>query len=229
MVYTRNIRAPGLQRLVYHLADATNWSSIERHGLLSTRTLLHLACVSEVERTCIERRQRIEQVVLPGGIVIRDQKPLPPAALERCLSAMTSTEWYALLNTKVFFWLDVERLNRMRHACRERPQVVMFLDSERLLARHGAQAALTPINTGNARRKPALRGRATFVPYTTWLDAGWRSEAEALGTRYRPQSHQPVELTVSDAVPDVMDFVVKLCRLEPGEPLHLSGGVTANM
>jgi hypothetical protein len=94
----------------------------------------------------------------------------------------------------------------------------MTVDAERLLAAHGARAALSAINTGNARRKPALRGRQSFVPYAAWLDGRWASEAAALGTRPRAPSHPPAELTVEDSVPDAMDFVLSLRHLDRDEP-----------
>jgi hypothetical protein len=152
-------------------------------------------------------------------LVIRDQKPISPAVLERCLIGLTASEWYELLNSKVFFWFDPERLNRQRRACRCFPQVVLRIACDRLLRRYAAQTALTPINTGNARRKAALRGAATFVPYSIWAGSAWLSEAQALGTRPRPQIHPPVELTINDSVPDVMDFVVSVQYLAANEYL----------
>ena len=89
-----------------------------------------------------------------------DQLPMPPSALARCLVDMTPAEWYALINSKVFFWFDIERLNRQRRASGISPEaVVMTIDVERLLAAYGSRAHLSPFNTGNARRRPAVRGR----------------------------------------------------------------------
>ncbi len=210
-----------LPPVVYHLAEAVNWPSIERSGLLSTRALLEMAGVSDEERICIEQGHRNEQMTLPNGAVIRDQKPMPPAALERCLHEMTPAQWYTLLNSKVFFWLDIDRLNRMRLASREQAQVVMVIDTELLLAHHCERVALTPINTGNARRRPAQRGPHTFVPYRTWMESGWASESQASGTSRRPGSHQPVELTVTDAVRNALDCMRDMRYLEPMEPFHL--------
>jgi hypothetical protein len=208
-----------LPRSIYHLADAENWLSIQRYGLLSTSALLDLAGVQGKERENIERQHRARQITLANGTVIRDQKPMPPAVLERCLRGMIPQEWYALLNTRVFFWLDIERLNRMLKANYGRPQVVMTLDTEKLLAVYVEQAALTPINTGNAFRRAALRGPQTFVPYQTWVESRWASEAEALGTQARAKSHSPAELTITGAVPDIMDFVTRTTFLEPNELL----------
>jgi len=206
-------------RQVYHLADAENWASIQRLGLLSASRLMSLAGLTEVQRKRIEYAQRPASVTLPTGAVLRDQVPMPPVALLRCLIGMTPAEWYALVNSKVFFWLDPDRLDRQRRAGGASPRaVVMTIDGERLLAAHGARAALSAINTGNARRKPALRGRQSFVPYAAWLDGRWASEAAALGTRPRAPSHPPAELTVEESVPDAMDFVLSHRHLDRDEP-----------
>ena len=204
-----------LPSTLYHLTQIENWPSIEQHGLLSTQALLDLTGLDDKEREYVAYRHRAEPIVLPNGVVISDQKPMPPTALSRCLQGVTPEQWYSLLNSKVFFWLDTERLSRLRRVYRSTPQILLSIDTERLLALHAERIALTPINTGNARRQPAQRGLCTFVPYETWLESGWTSETETLQTR--PRS----ELTVAYAVPDVMDCVVDVRRLEAGELLHL--------
>jgi hypothetical protein len=206
-----------LPAYVLHLAEAANWPSIQRHGLLSTRTLLDLAGVQGEAGARFEREHRPNHILLPNGIHVRDQKPMPPQALARCLIGMSPADWYQLLNAKVFFWLDADRVNRQRGACSSRPQVVLVVDAQHLLARHAERTALSPINSGNARRKPAIRGRNTFVPYAAWSETRWASEATGLGTRRRPRGHRPVELTVAGGVPDIMDMVVRVQRLEPWE------------
>ena len=146
-------------------------------------------------------------MVLSDGCVLRDQMPMPPSALEKCLVGVSPAQWYELLNSKVFFWFDLKRLERQRRAVGGEDQIVLVIDTERLLAQHEAHAAVSPFNTGNARRKPAPRSPATFVPVRTWLASGWESEADALGRAPRSPAHKPVELVVADAVPDVMEFV----------------------
>ena len=201
------------------MTETGNWDSIQRHGLLSTSGLLDLAGICGTERNKIERQQRLHTLRLPNGAIIRDQVPIPPNALSKCLAnGMTAEEWYAELNGRVFFWLDAERLNRQRRACGSSPQVVIVTDAERLLlSSYQRKTALTPFNTGNARRKPARRGRQTFVPYDEWKESGWAWEAEGLKIRQRPLSHRPVELTVLNAVEDILDFVVDVRRLDAGE------------
>ena len=212
-----NVKRMRLPQRIYHLAEAANLPSIRRHGLLSTTVLLDRAGLRGEQRNRFEWCQRLEHRKLPNDVYVRDQRPLPEEALRKCLFGMTPSQWYALINSKVFFWFDVDRLNRQRAACEPRPQVVLEVDTMRLVARHAARIALSRINTGNARRRPARRGRCTFVPYGMWVKSGWLSETKELGTRSYERSQAPVELTVADAVMDIMDVVVGIHRLESGE------------
>lgn len=202
---------------IYHLAEAANWPSIQRHGLLSANRLMEMTRLTRADRNRLGRTQRLAHTELRNGVQIRDQRPMPSAALERCLCDMSPADWYAMINARVFFWLDVNRLNRQRAACEPRPQVVMAVDTAALVTAYGKRVAVTPINTGNARRKPALRGVATFVPLAEWVRSGWASEAAACDIPSRRKSHQPVELTVIDAVPDIMRFVVGSFALRSGQ------------
>jgi hypothetical protein len=209
-------------RCIYHMTEASNWPSIQRSGLLSTSRLLDLAGLSGAERYAIERHQRLRSQLLPNGATIRDQRPIPPAALARCLTGdMKPEDWYAELNRRVFFWLDPKRLNRQRRASRRSPQIVLVIDADCLLSRYASAATLTAFNTGNARRKPARRGRQTFVPYARWRESGWVSEAAALETSCRPLSHAPVELAIPGAIEDILETVVLVRRLEVDEYLSL--------
>ncbi|GCE27678.1 hypothetical protein KDA_31620 [Dictyobacter alpinus] len=202
---------------IYHMAEAANWPAIQRDGLHSASTLLDFAGILGKDRERLEKHQRLTHTELPNGIQIRDQRPMPAAALANCLIGITPSEWYTLINAHIFFWLDPTRLNRHRAACGARPQVVLTVDASKLVAAYAEKIAITPINTGNARRRPARRGAATFVPYTTWVTSAWTSEAASLGTPVRPSSHHPVELTVVGSIPDIMQFVVGVQQLAPGQ------------
>jgi hypothetical protein len=202
---------------VYHLAELTNWPSIQAHGLLCANRLVERAGVSKTQAQRLLAEQRNDHVVLPNGTAIRDQKPMPANALAKCLVGMTPSEWYSLINSKVFFWFDIERMNRQRKASGVREQIVLTINLQKLLASYADVAALSPINTGNARRVPATRGRATFVPYREWTETRWASEASALGTNERARSHEPVELTVPDALPDIADYITSTKRLKSNQ------------
>ncbi len=209
------MKLPGI---VYHMADESNWSSIEQRGLLSASELIRASGIDESAGLLLERTQRMTHVDLPSGARLRDQRPMAPSALEVCLIDLEPADWYALINGRVFFWLDPARLNRQRAACKSRAQIVLSISTARLIEAYCDRIAVTPINTGNARRNPARRGAATFVPYTTWIESGWESESIELGTPLRKRSHRPVEITVAGSVPDVMQFVTGVSRLSSDQP-----------
>jgi hypothetical protein len=95
---------------------------------------------------------------------------MPPAAVARGLDdGLEPSDWYALINGFVFPWPDRERAARHRRACGNRFHVVVTFDSATLLDRFAAEAFVSPINSGNARRKAARRGRDALVLYTKWL------------------------------------------------------------
>lgn len=199
----------------FHIADAENWNSIQRTGLHSTTALITRDGLSAEEARPFAT-YRAQGMRLPSGAVIRDQSPMPPSALMRCLDAgLTPQAWYDLVNGKVFFWLQIERLNRHLAACRARPQVVVAVDLRALLARHGQSAFLTPFNVGNARRRPAPRGLRTFVPFAVWLERRWETEAPR-NSRARARSHLPAEIAVEGSVPDLMDFVLETRPISRG-------------
>lgn len=126
---------------------------------------------------------------------------MPPSALAGALeNGLEPADWYALLNSFVFLWPDRERMDRQRRACGSRPQVVLTFDSAALLDHFQAEAFVSPINSGNARRKAARRGRDTFVPYTAWLRQGWRT-----GRSGRPAAEFLFGCTIPTREPYLID------------------------
>ena len=203
---------------VYHLSGLENWPSIQRRGLLSARSLLDAAGLPGPRRAR-DVKQRTETLFLADGSAVGHQRPMPPEALARCLRGVLPGEWYALLNRQVFFWLDPARLDRFQRAGGPSAQVLLTIDTKKLLSRYGESAYLTPINSGNARRAAATRGPASFVPYHRWREDRWDSEAAALGTRPRPRSHRPVELTIDVPIPDALEMVIEIRHLAPGDTI----------
>lgn len=180
----------------WHLVDDANYASVRRHGLLPTSALIERA--GTPAGTDLLRTHRPTTLALPNGTILRDQRPMPPDALARCLTDTTPADWYARLNSHVFFWLDKTRAEAMQAAYRTRPQWRLTIDTHRLLARHAHAAFLTPINTGYAWRTPAPRSARTFVPYADWEQNGWIHEGRA-----RPAGHRPVELVFACSIPDL--------------------------
>ncbi|MEO7455927.1 MAG: hypothetical protein ABIY52_06675 [Gemmatimonadaceae bacterium] len=199
---------PELPATMFHFADAANAASILQHGLLSTTGLLHRRGV-DAPIAAAAMTFRPSDIELPGGERVRNQAPMPPAALARCLDPGTSPDdWYRLVNGHVFFWLGAERMERHRVALRARDQILLTVDTAALLAFYHDSAFVTPFNIGNARRTPARRGPRTLCPLVSWRQHSWMLEAAA-GERPRPASHRPAELLIKGAVPDVHRFIVK--------------------
>ena len=186
---------------LYHLADADNLPSILGHGLMCTARLLDLAGVGEPRRTTLIRGHRPESLRLSETIVIRDQSPMPPRALAPALDGgLEPSGWYELLNGFVFLWPDRERMERHRRACGSRPQVVLTFDAAALLDQFEVEAFVSPINSGNARRKAVRRDLDTLVPYRTWLKQGWTT-----GQRTRPPAEFLFRCRVPAEAPQLID------------------------
>jgi hypothetical protein len=190
-----------LERL-YHLAEAENIASILKHGLMSAEGLLDFVRVSEPHRTALLRGHRPDCVRLSENVLIRDQRPMPPIALARALEDdLEPADWYALLNSHVFLWTDRERVDRQRQACGDRRQALITFDGAALLERFGPEAFLSPINSGNARRKPAPRSRNTLVHYEVWQRKGWPT-----GPRTRP----PAEVLFRCPIPVRGPYLIEI-------------------
>jgi hypothetical protein len=186
---------------LYHMAELGTWPSIKAHGLLSTSALLDLYGVNGEERRRIESRRRPESVTMRhdryGPAVIRDQKPISDSALQKCLTGMTPTEWYRLLNTKVFFWLTPERVLGLlsARAYRDREHTVLTVDTQELLRLHQKKVVLSPINSGSTVYNPQPRGADTFQRLGTYPFEGWRQKR---GSAKKAIAELAVDYHVSD-------------------------------
>lgn len=96
--------------------------------------------------------------------------------------------------------------------------MALLIDARKMLKNHPQQAFVSPINTGNARRAPAMRNRSTFVPYEKWVMDAWASEVIG-GRQTRPANHRPVELTIDGSVPNVFEYVLETIPLPLGVEL----------
>jgi hypothetical protein len=154
---------------LYHMAEDGSWPLIQRIGLLSTERLVDAFQLSGEARAQILSQRRPTGVTITsddyGAAVVRDQIPLREGPLANALEdGMSTTEWYELLNSFVFFWPTEERLGRLlsARAYRDRSHTVLIVDTEKLVASHGDLVHLSPINSGSTIFKPRPRGRATI-------------------------------------------------------------------
>jgi hypothetical protein len=197
---------------LYHMAEGDTWESIRRYGLLSTSALLDLFEINGQQRFQIESCRRPESVAIShpkyGTAVIRDQKPLSDAALNKCLKGMSPRQWYETLNGKVFFWLSRERLLRLlsARAYRDRKHCVLTLDTSRMVGRHLEGITLSPLNSGSTIFKPQPRGSQTFLPVQSYDFDGW--------AKRRGSSHAVVEVGVDYAVRDIAEIVTRVEHMQ---------------
>lgn len=80
----------------------------------------------------------------------------------------------------------------MLRAYRQSHQVVLVVDTAKILAKYGQVVELTHMNTGATFFKPAPRSPATFKPLTNYD---------------RPKV---AEVTIPYSVPDIMSYVIEV-------------------
>jgi len=210
----------GIYPRLYHMAEEGTWDSIRTNGLLSTSALLDFYEIEGQERLAIEREHRPEsrtiEHITHGRAVIRDQKPMKEALLQRCLVGLTPNEWYEILNGKVFFWLTWERLTRLLSAreYRNRTHCVITVDTAQLLERHADDVRLSPINSGSTLFKPQPRGRDTFLTLGEYPFDEWKKKRG--GT-----SNAIAELTVEYRVPDIASMAVRVTHMRGAEEIEV--------
>ena len=205
--------------LLYHMAERGSWPSIQRRGLLSTTALLDLYGVAGVERARIEQQHRpaailVTDPVLPGA-VIRDQIPMDDRGLRRCLpSHLSPSDWYRLLNEKVFFWLTRERLLRLlgAGAYRAKAHDVLEVEARSLVRAYVNAIWLCPMNSGCTKPMPHPRNLETFLRIPDYPYAEWR--------RKRRKGERVVELAIDYAVPDISVYVRRVVVMRGQEELE---------
>jgi hypothetical protein len=181
---------------------------VQRHGLLSTQRLVDLFGLDIAERERLLSTPRKQSTVLraPGlpPAVIRDQKPMKFVA-EKIDPHSSLTEYLDAINSRVFFWASPERLDRLRHAkeYRTEDQVVLHVNTRALIGRHGPKVGLCRLNSGAVTQKNhPLRGHRSWQPIADYPYDEYRR-------RYGRQGAL-VEVTVLDAVPDILDLTDRI-------------------
>ena len=205
---------------LYHLAERGSWPSIRENGLLSTTALLDLYSVTGETREKIELCHRPNCIVLKRdslpNAIIRDQIPMRDADLRRCLPGhMSPTDWYQILNQKVFFWLTEDRLHKLMCARgnRNREHDVLVVDTRSLIEAHRTRIWLCAINSGCTRPFARWRDESIFARIEEYPYRGWR--------RARRRGERVVELAVDYAVPDVSQHVRRVVAKKGAETMSV--------
>jgi hypothetical protein len=200
---------------LYHMAEDGSWPSIQAHGLLSTAGLIDLYEIPEPQRTQLLTQHRPGSIPLThpahGRAVIRDQKPLQITKLNRLLTDLTAAQWIRILNSYVFFWVHPDRLTKLLNAkaYRDRPHLVLTVDTGSLLDVHADRVRLSHLNSG-ATHITGRRGSTTF-----------QSIAACSHPRSRQRPARYVaELAVLGSVPDIVDHTIEVQRRQANQVLQ---------
>ncbi len=202
---------------VYHMAERGAWDNIRAHGLMSTTAVLDHLKVQGVDRARFESEHRDQKMDVraghPSNIVLRDQKPMPEGRLLQALTdGTTPQQWYELINEKVFFWVEEERLHRLLGArdYRNLEHDVLTLNSAELIQAYADKIWLCHMNSGNTWPIPHRRGTEVFRRIADY----------PVKTSGRP-AKAVVELVVDYAVPNIADYVLEVRRMKGSEVLGI--------
>jgi hypothetical protein len=209
------IELVGLYPRLFHMAAKDSWPSIAAHGLLSTQKLVDLWEVAPptVRRSLLGQR-RPDSVTIENGelgrATIRDQKPLDEASLREALTDMTPHDWYTALNSRVFFFLQPERLSSLLNArsYKNDEQVVITIDTAQFVNNYSSEIELCKINSGFAQpHNHVQRGAATFQSIEDYPH-----RARAVARTKAPWD--VAELCVQGGVDDIASYVTAVTRMK---------------
>jgi len=121
---------------------------------------------------------------------------------------LSPSDWYRTLNRKVFFWLTRERLLTLLSAgaYRNDPHDVLEVHTALLVAAYRQQIWFCPINSGCTKPMPHPRDETAFRRIPDYPYNEWR--------RKRRRGERVVELAVDYGVPDIVNFVCRVVRMQ---------------
>lgn len=212
--------------VLFHMAAADSWQSIQSLGLLSTARLVEQFDVPEPLASDLVTKHRPESVRIEstthGNAIVRDQKPMSYGGLARALPPGTSAaEWITLLNSMVFFWPTVERLKRFINAREYRGQrkTILVFDTLKTVSSELERVRLSRLNSGCTKPFPHLRSTTdTFLPISEY--GFWERKSRGLD----PLAEVAIQDGVSD-VPRLVNLVVEVGGDQP--PATLFGSSDA--
>ena len=172
---------------LFHVTDREAWPLIERHGLLSTNSMIERFVTDPDHAERLRSERRAKPVPLYEGVageraMLNDNIPLVFSRLASALDdGLTPVEWLQLLNERVYFFPARRKADSFIEAGRRggRRKLMLTFDARSLATAHLDRLFIAPINTGSALRTPARRGRAIFAPVAsiTWDEFATRRSA----------------------------------------------------
>jgi hypothetical protein len=192
------------------MAEKDTWPLIKQHGLLTSNQIIERSDLEqaqiEVKKHAHRANKETYNVTGIGTVSLRDQVPMAPKRLALALSdGLSPKDWYSLINERVFFWAEEERLNRLLNArlYSKLEHDVLTISTESLLHSHSANIRLSHMNSGNTFPSPHKRGADLFKTIQEY-------EVKANGNPKKPV----VEITVLDGVPDIASHVISVRRMK---------------
>gem|GEM_PF-1486923 len=158
---------------LYHLSDARNLSQIVKEGkLYSSVELAEKSSLDDEDKKKIILQRRPTHKLIPiEGVIyyIRDQRPVSEKNLLKCLTpGWTLANFYLLINSRVFFWPTVKRLESHFSRYRAENPVIIRVSTEEIL-KINQNAEFCRLNSGATRSSsyldgaPPVRGDGTFL------------------------------------------------------------------
>ena len=120
---------------------------------------------------------------------------------------MSVEAWLRLINSRVFFFPDEDRLSRLAAAYQQEAQSILIVDTARLLERHADGTEISHMNTGATTPFAHPRGPETFRPLS---DYPYDERRRRLG-----RAGALAEVAVRSAVPDVEACLVEVVSVRP--------------
>ncbi len=199
--------------ILFHVTDANNWPSIQKHGLLSTKCLLDLFEIPPDLSLELSTKKRFKSIPIThpihGTAMLTDNIPLNDKCLsERLDDGLTLEDWYLMLNSRVFLFANMREMNKLRTAASNRSKVKMVLefDTLKLAKVYGERMELSPINSGTANpRSVPRRGLATFSPLQKYSKNEW----QRLRKEHKKARDYIQEVVVLDAVRNIEQYLIK--------------------
>jgi len=147
-----------------HVTPHANAASIAARGLLSAADLARDAGVNPDD--LVLRKERRVLANDAGTVQLNHQLPLLSGQNSAVdfLDGHTLESWAAQLDGRIFFW-PTRKGNAFAGSIKEET-ARYTLDSAAFFEAFAPRISLSPINSGNATRRPAKRGNWLYVPAT---------------------------------------------------------------